>query len=577
MKYLKASLAGVSAVAALALLDGARNAYGDFLPLRGYSPLHAHVMAPQEGLFLGLYAVLGGLAALALAACAVSLTRWPIARRLADLSARLPGWAWLAGGGAWAALASLVVAREVLDGAFLTDDEMAMLFQARLLVEGRLWAEPPPFPDVFHYAMMVESPRWYGIYPVGHPAALALSLLLAGDPRLIVALIAAGWVVASHLLAARLFDRPTAVVATVLLCLSPFFVLSSGSLASELTSGLFLLLGANAAVRAEDRPALASVALGLCLGAAYLVRPWTALALGLPLACRVGWLWLRKELPLWSPALVLACAAPFALAYLGVNDATTGSTWLTPYEVNFPDRFRLGFGQDAFGVTHTPRLALAVAGLTLLELDAWTLGWPLSLLPVVGCVALERPSGRALAVLAAPAVLLVAHLPVPMAGVHDTGPIYYLEALPALVILAARGLVLAGRRAAAFLDGRGPDLVAWLAVAATVVGVACFWRQQVDVLTSLSAFDRAPYELAERIVPGRAVVFVENIQTSPPSSWVLGLRPPTPDLSDRIIYANVVRHERATDVLRWARDRQGWYLSRDRRTGDVSLVPQPRP
>jgi hypothetical protein len=584
MRYLQALLSGAAGAAALIFLIGARYAYGEFQPMRGYTPLHAHVMASQEGLFLALYVVLGAVAAAGLGGCAALLLRWPIARWCGELGRRLPDWGWILGGGLWAALASLLVARELLDGAFLTDDEMAMLFQARLLTEGRLWAEPTPFPGVLHYAMMVESPRWYGIYPSGHPAVMALSLLLTGDPRVIMALVAAGWVALTFLLARRLYDRSTAAVATVLLGLSPFFVLSSGSLAAQLSSGLFLLAAANVAVRLDDWPelgrwanVLAPCALGLSLGAAYLVRPWSALIVGLVLACWVGRLWLRREIPLWSPLLVLVCGAPFAVAYLGINEALTGTPWLTPYEVNFPGRFHLGFGQDAFGVTHTPRLALGVAGLALVELNVWTLGWPLSLLPVGACLALERPPARALAIVALPAAMILAHLPVPMAGVHDTGPLYYLEILPALTILAARGLVLATRRGAALGRGRGRDLVVWMAVAATFVGAFGFWSQQVTTLHHLSELNRAPYELAERIIPGRALVFVDEIQTSPPSSWVLGLQPPRPDLSDRIIYANVVRTELAAEVLRWAEDRQGWFLSRDQETGEVSLVPLPAP
>jgi len=577
MRQLHACIAGVTALAALAFMVGSRYAYGDFLPLRGYQPLHAHIMASQEGLYLGLYTVLGAIAVVGLATCAFLLLRWPVARWCREVVLRLPDRAWIVLGAFWAVLVSLLVAKDLLHGAFLTDDEMAMLFQARLLAEGRLSADPTPFPGVFHYAMMVESPRWYGIYPIGHPAVMALSLVLTGDARVLMAIVAAGWVGLTFLLARRLYDRPTAALSTVLICLSPFFVLSSGSLASELTSGLFLLIAVNALARVEERPVLCSLGLGLGLGAAYLARPWTALVFGLLLGCWLGWLWSRRRVPLWSPFLALACAIPFAAIYLAVNHALTGSAWLSPYEVNFPGRFHLGFGQDAFGVVHTPQLALAVAGLTLFELNAWVLGWPLSLIPVLGCLVLERARGPALLLIALPACMLVAHLPVPMAGVHDTGPLYYLEVLPMVVIVAARGLVLLGQRVEEAKVGRGRDLVAWLCVCATLVGLFGFWRQQVDVLDSLADFNREPYELAERIIPERAVVFVDDIQTSPPSSWVLGLQPPRPDLSDRLIYANVVRQEQAAAVLSWARGRQGWYLSRDRVTGDVSLVPLPRP
>ncbi len=516
-----------------------------------------------------------------LATACFALAGWSSSNHsLADLVdrsvARISDRTWVVVLAVFAAVASLVVGWGLLDSAFLTDDEMAMLFQAELLRSGRLWAEPTPFPDVFHYAMMIESPRWYGIYPVGHPAVLALSLLTTGDPRPLIALVAAGWVVATWGIARKVFDRETALMATALLCFSPFFILSTGSLAAELTSGLFLLAALNAALRlGGTKDGWLSVALGVCLGAAYVARPYTALAFGLPLGIWVAWRWYRRELWGAVPLIAFASAVPFVVLYLWVNFELTGSPWLTPYEINFPGRFRLGFGQDAFGIIHTPELALAVAGLSLFELNAWTLGWPLSFLPIGAAFALERPRGSRLVLAALPLVILLAYVPVPMAGVHDTGPIYYLEILPLLVIFAARGLVLSGRRVAGMLEGRGRDLLAWAVVAATVVGVLGFWSQQVDVLADLRRFNQAPYDLAERTIEGRALVFVDEIQTSQPSSWVLGLRPPRPNLSDRIVYCHGVSLRRAADVLRWTEDRRGWFLSRDRLTGDVSLIPLP--
>lgn len=576
MRWVRASLALAAGGAALASLWGARYAYGDFLPLRGYQKVHIHLMASQEGLFLGLYTVLGGLAALGLGLGLAELTRsWSLARALENAATRLSDRQWLVVFSLAAAAAAMAVGFGLLGDAFLTDDEMAMVFEAELLRRGRLWAEPTPFPDALEYAMVIESPRWYGMYPVGHSAILALSLMLTENARALLALVAPAWVVLTFILARRLYDRTTAVLAAVLLCLSPFFVLSSGSLASELTSGLFLLLAANAAIRIEgSRPRLMSVAFGLSIGAAYICRPYTALVIGVPLAAWVAWRWFRRNVPGWVPLLVLLCAAPFAALYLGVNEAQTGSPWLTAYKVNFPEMFRLGFGQNIYGVIHTPELALAVVGLTLLELNAWTLGWSLSLAPVACAVILERPPGAAILLAVAPVCMLAAYMPVPAAGVHDTGPLYYLEVLPMLVILAARGLQLVSRL---LRESARRDQLAWLAASFTLMGCLVFGGQQAAVLRSLAAFNAAPYQAAERVIDGRAIVFIDNPQTTPPSSWVLGVRPPRPDLSDRILYGNVVPHDRTLEVMRWARGRHGYYLSRDRRTGEVSLIPLPSP
>jgi 4-amino-4-deoxy-L-arabinose transferase-like glycosyltransferase len=563
-------------LAALALLWGERFAYGDFLPLRGYQEIHGHLMAPQEGLFLGLYTVLGTIAALGLGLFAHLAVRRSVWEAVQRLSVRFSDRGWLAIFCAVTFISALVVGFVVLEQAFLTDDEMAMLFQAQTMLMGRLWVEPTPFVDVLNYAMIIESPRWYGIYPPGHPAVMALSLLLTGDARPLLAVVAVLWVLGTFSLARHLFDRSTALLATALLCLSPFFLLSSGSMASELTSGLLLLLAMNAALRLEGpRPYAMAVALGLCLGAASLTRPYTALVFGLPLGAWVAWRWFHRATTLFVPFVSFLCAAPFAVIYLWMNAELTGSPWLTPYEVNFPGRFWLGFGQDAFGIIHTPQLALAVFGLTIFELNAWSLGWPFSLAPVAAAIGLARLRGAARLLFAVPLFVLLAFMIVPMAGVHDTGPIYYLEVLPLIVILAARGMIVLGERVGSVGDGSGRDRLAWFAIAACLVGALVFWQQQIDMLRALSQFNRAPYDIAEETIDGRALVFIEEIQTTPPSSWVLGIRPPSPDMNDRILYGDVVGQHRAAEVLRAHPDRRGYFLSRDQRSGDVSIVPLP--
>jgi hypothetical protein len=561
---------------ALAMLWSSRLAYGGFVPLHEYDVIHAHLMAAGEGLFLGYYTLVGAWAALGLALAAWYGTRFS----LVDLSRRLTSgrtlWCTLACLAGVAALAAWAVGDLLLDGAFLTDDEMAMLFQARLLTEGCWWADSPPFGDVFEYAMMVESPRWYGIYPAGHPLVMAASLLLTGDERLLLVLGAALWVLLTYRLARQLFDSPTALLACALLVVSPFFLFSSGTRASELTSGLFVLVAANLVVTFDGpRPLARAVGLGLALAGAYVARPYTTLAVALPWIPFVAWLWWRRSVPWWSPLMVVLAALPGLVLYLWVNSQLTGSPWLTPYEVNFPGRFRLGFGQDAFGIIHSPEMAWAIVGLTLFELNAWLLGWPLSLVPVGLALLLDRPPRRAWLVLATPLCVILAFLPVPMAGVHDTGPLYYLEVLPALVIAAARGLVVGWRRLALATTPRTAELVPWFAVASALVGVVFFGAHQVAVLGELADFNNSPYRVAHESIDGPAVVFVENIQTTPPSSWVLGLRPPRPGLSDRLLFVNVANLARAAEVMRWARPRRAYYLSRDQMTGAVSLLPLP--
>src|SRR5205823_14948057 len=61
-------------------------------------------------------------------------------------------------------------------------DELAYIFEARLLASGHLAAPPPPVEAAFQWSnpqpVAVNHGKWATIYPIGHPLALAVGIKL---------------------------------------------------------------------------------------------------------------------------------------------------------------------------------------------------------------------------------------------------------------------------------------------------------------------------------------------------------------------------------------------------------------
>lgn len=125
------------------------------------------------------------------------------------------------------AIGVVPIAWYVRDGIYY-GDESAYLFQSRIFCSLRTSAAASPDavrrPEFNFEHHIIFQNRWYGKYPPGWPALLAvlsfiISLWLA-SPALGVLLL---W--STYVIAKRLYDERTASVATVLMASSPYFLL----------------------------------------------------------------------------------------------------------------------------------------------------------------------------------------------------------------------------------------------------------------------------------------------------------------------------------------------------------------
>ncbi len=262
-----------------------------------------------------------------------------------------------------------------------TEDEVAFVFQAMTIARGHLVAPAPPVPEAFWIPfVIVRDGMWFGKYPPGFPAVLALGVLLHA-PWLVNPLALGLAVVLVALLGRRLYGATTGLLAALLLAASPFALIQAASFLSHvvcLASTLLFMLSFTVTL---ERPGVrwalpGAAALALLL----LARPLTAIGVVLPFV-----LW--SALRFWRHPTWRACALVFAnggiwgsLALLQYNRLTTGDPLTFGYELWWPfDRVGFGPGVGPGDGGHTLANGILNTRVNLEFLERILFGWPGSL------------------------------------------------------------------------------------------------------------------------------------------------------------------------------------------------------
>ena len=361
-------------------------------------------------------------------------------------------------------------------------DEVVYLYHARYLAAGDLEMPAPPVAGAFELDLMSYEPdRWYSPVPPGWPAVLAIGAKL-GLPWLVNPLLAGLGVLLTYLVAWRLYDRRTAVLAAALLAVSPWYLFLGMSFMTHLASFVFAAGAADSLLRWRDSRRIGWLALaGALVGAVGLVRPLEAVAVGGVLGLAV--LWLARNERLVPLALGLGAIAVSSLV-LPYNAHFTGSATRFPImtyteALYGPNANALGFGPDRglgwSGLDPFPgHGARDVVVNTLLnthaidvELFGWATGAWFLLVVLAG---LRRPDSRDLWVFGALMAPIALHAFYWFSGGPDFGARYWFLTLLPLTLVAARGL--ARERG----GGHARALVA--AAALTIAACATFipWR-----------------------------------------------------------------------------------------------------
>ena len=233
-------------------------------------------------------------------------------------------------------------------------DPVAYLTQAKMLVAGHLSASTPSLPGFFSLTYCLNhGGHFFGKYSPGWPALWSIGLK-TGFPWIVNPFLTSLALFLVYLSARKLFDQLTATMAFVFASASPIIMWSARSYFSEplafLSATVFLYSSIRALADASHKWSLFA---GISLGTLFLTRPYTALALCIPISC----IWIIKSFR--DPAHLLRAislsmsALPLIALHCMYNSHLTGHWSTFPFSLyNIHDR--LGFGLRAPDITTTP-------------------------------------------------------------------------------------------------------------------------------------------------------------------------------------------------------------------------------
>jgi hypothetical protein len=329
------------------------------------------------------------------------------------------------------------------------EDEIAYVWQARAIAEGKLTVASPPQPKSFLVPFVVDyNGRRFGKYPLGWPVVLAIGIRL-GVRSLINPLLAGFGVWLTYRLGKKVFGESVGIIAAALTLSSPFFLMNSGTLLSHpfglvLSTAFALAWIEGFGERDAPRRALPTVVAGLLLGVLALTRPFTALAVAFPftvhglfLLIRSDWQTRRHVLAVGSIALVIG-AITFVWQY-----AVTGNALLNPYTLWWPYD-KVGFGKG-YGLTdsgHSLNLAKINTRFSLRAGYSDLFGWgrySWIFLPFGVLAIFLRRNWRGILIGAVFPSLVIFYMAY-WVGAWVFGPRYYFEGLFSLTLLSGVGI-----------------------------------------------------------------------------------------------------------------------------------------
>ena len=314
---------------------------------------------------------------------------------------------------------TFLVAATVFEYHSVNHDEGVYLTQAALLLSGQLEIHAGALADAVHPWFFVEDGgRLYPKYTPVPAATYAVSMWLFDEPRVTLAVVAAGNAALVSLLGSLVFDRRVGLAAAVLFAASPLALVTSAVFLPYAPTTFLNLLFAVAYLRSvrDGSLPLAGFA-GVAVGLAFFARPYTAVLFAAPFILhalvRVA-VAVREAvavrdagtppLPLPGPVRRHGLTALFGTLFVGVtlayNLRMTGSPLTFPYEA-FAPMDGPGLGERRIlGHTeaYTLELALRSNGYALWYLATrWLVAGPLGALLALaggGLAARRWLSGR---------------------------------------------------------------------------------------------------------------------------------------------------------------------------------------
>jgi hypothetical protein len=510
----------------------------------------------------------------------VGVTRLMALTRRADASSRDVG----SGDRAWIAVLSsavFVVAvgirALVLRGAPLTDDESAYRFMAEVLASGRLWVDSPPLKEFFDRVFMINDGRMYGQYFIGW-SALMVPGVYVGATGYMNALYAALAVPALYGVVRRLAGPSAARVATLLYLASPMLMVGSATEMSHPSCLTALAWSYYCLLRGRERPQAwwTHAGVAFSFGVAFLIRPTSALGVGLPVL--VAWLWTTMRAPAAPRARALVAfgvpAVVLAGVFFGVNVAQNGSPFVTSYARMQVYMKEVGYENVGWSAASPPsslndyllpnrnvRKALAGTSVALARLVYDLFATPVTLM-LVGFAWALRPAR--LAWLSA-ACFVGIHFFAPDSGVDTFGPVHYYELALPLLLLCGVGFARLSEGLQAWRPAMPAGWPLALVSAVVLVSLVGFAPARFAAVSRIAAHANLPADAVRQARLSNAIVFTAGLfvpqQCIAPTRHFDLFRPNNdPWLENDVLWANHLGWETDQDLLKRFPGRTGYLL-----------------
>ena len=263
-----------------------------------------------------------------------------------------------------------------------------------------------------------------------------------GAPWLINPLAGSVATVLIYRLGKETYGEKTARLGMLLGSLSPFLWFMSASFMAHPTALLFSSLFLWSAARCmRTLSPMAGLAAGLSIGMMFIIRPLTAVGIGLPTAI---WIIVRMAR---KPGRTMGAAAASMLGFIAFagllllyNYTLTGDALTFGYQARFGSAQSMGFGPRSWGVVHTPWRGLMNTACNLWGLNEFLFQWPIPSLAFVFIAAAARRRNRWDVFFFAPVLTVIILYFFYFGQDLHLGPRYFFELIPALCLLSARGI-----------------------------------------------------------------------------------------------------------------------------------------
>jgi hypothetical protein len=325
---------------------------------------------------------------------------------------------------------SLLFCLRVLEKIPHVSDEIAYVFQGRILASGHLWLGPPEAAEGFAWKhIYISRDRWCAIYPPGWPLILAAGWLLHA-PWLMNPLLLSLTVIAVWRLAILLYDRRTANLTVIFFVISPFVLAMSAGwmshpavLCTILWSTIFFQLASS------TEKSTHWIAASLLAGVGFLIRPFTTVVIFAPVFL---WFFVKSRKNLLRNSFFIAAGfLPCLAIFLYYNGAIFGSPVWGGY-----DRDSTFDVHKAWTFAFAGRLWWYIA-----QLNFRTWGWTLPI-PALFAPASKENHRNDLMLGAACFSLILFHSCFDYTDIVYGGPRYAYESIGYLAILTSRSFLI---------------------------------------------------------------------------------------------------------------------------------------